>query len=44
MVSVGVVVSKGKSKVCFMCPYDEVLSPYDVQHCEKDLLKLKYIS
>jgi transposase len=41
MVSVGVDVSKGKSTVCFMRPYGEVLiSPYDVQHCEKDLLQL----
>ncbi len=41
MVSVGVDVSKGKSTVCFMHPYGEVLiSPYNVQHCEKDLLKL----
>ena len=41
MVSVGVDVSKGKSTVCFMRPYGEVLiSPYNVQHCEKDLLQL----
>ena len=41
MVSVGVDVSKGKSMVCFMRPYGEVLiSPYNVQHCEKDLLQL----
>jgi transposase len=41
MVSVGVDVSKGKSTVCFMRPYGEVLiTPYDVQHCEKDLLQL----
>ncbi len=41
MVSVGVDVSKGKSMVCFMRPYGEVLiTPYDVQHCEKDLLQL----
>ena len=41
MVSVGVDVSKGKSTVCFMRPYGEVLiSPYTVQHCEKDLMHL----
>ena len=41
MVSVGIDVSKGKSTVCFMRPYGEVLiSPYNVQHCEKDLLQL----
>lgn len=41
MVSIGVDVSKGKSMVCFMRPYGEVLiSPYNVQHCEKDLLQL----
>jgi hypothetical protein len=41
MVSVGVDVSKGKSTVCFMLTYGEILvSPYNVQHCEKDLLKL----
>ena len=39
--SVGVDVSKGKSTVCFMRPYGEVLtSLYNVQHCEKDLLQL----
>ena len=41
MISVGVDVSKGKSTVCFMKPYGEVLiSPYDVQHCENDLVQL----
>ena len=41
MVSVGVDVSKGKSTVCFMHPYGKVLiSPYSVQHCEKDLQQL----
>jgi transposase len=41
MVSVGVDVSKGKSTVCFMKPYGEILiSPYEVQHCESDLLGL----
>ena len=41
MVSVGVDVSRGKSTVCFMRPYGEVLiTPYDVPHCEKDLLQL----
>ncbi|RPF47360.1 transposase IS116/IS110/IS902 family protein [Hydrogenoanaerobacterium saccharovorans] len=41
MISVGVDVSKGKSMVCFMKPYGEVLiSPYNVQHCENDLMQL----
>lgn len=41
MISVGVDVSKGKSTVCFIRPYGEVLiSPYDVQHCENDLKRL----
>lgn len=41
MISVGIDVSKGKSTVCFIRPYGEVLiSPYDVQHCENDLKRL----
>ena len=41
MVSVGIDVSKGKSTVCFMRPYGEVLiSPYDIWHCENDLKQL----
>ncbi|WP_312644120.1 hypothetical protein [Hydrogenoanaerobacterium sp.] len=41
MISVGVDVSKGKSTVCFMKPYGEILiSPYNLQHCEHDLMQL----
>ena len=41
MISVGIDVAKGKSVVCFMKPYGEVLiSPYTVEHNEKDLEKL----
>ena len=38
MISVGIDVSKGKSKVCIMKPGGEVLAaPYDVQHTKSDL-------
>jgi len=41
MISVGIDVSKGKSMVCIMKPYGEVVvSPYEVQHTEKSLEKL----
>lgn len=41
MISVGVDVSKGKSTVCFVKPYGEILiSPYEVQHCENELNQL----
>lgn len=38
MISVGIDVSKGKSKVCIMKPGGEVLAaPYDVEHTKRDL-------
>ncbi len=38
MVSVGVDVSKGKSTVCFLTDYGEVLyKPFEISHTEKDL-------
>ena len=38
MISIGVDVSKGKSTVCFLKPYGEVLHrPFDVQHTDSDL-------
>ncbi len=41
MTSVGIDVSKGKSTVCILKPYGEVIaSPYEVQHIEPDLCAL----
>ena len=41
MISVGIDVSKGKSKVCIMKPGGEVLAaPYDVQHTKNELNNL----
>lgn len=41
MVSVGIDVSKGKSMVCMLRPYGEVIqSPFEVQHTEQDLMML----
>ena len=38
MISVGVDVSKGKSTVCILKPYGEIVSsPFEVEHVEKDL-------
>ena len=38
MISVGVDVSKGKSTVCILKPYGEIVcSPFEIQHVEKDL-------
>ena len=38
MISVGVDISKGKSTVCILKPYGEIVcSPFEVQHVEKDL-------
>jgi len=38
MISIGVDVSKGKSMVCFLKPYGELLrKPFEVQHTESDL-------
>jgi transposase len=41
MISVGIDVSKGKSKVCIMKPCGEVLvTPYDMFHTKSDLMNL----
>lgn len=41
MISVGIDVSKGKSMVCMLRPYGEVvISPYEIQHTDKDLANL----
>ncbi|GAA0240124.1 IS110 family transposase [Metaclostridioides mangenotii] len=41
MISVGIDVSKGKSTVCILKPYGEVInSPYEINHTETDLLNL----
>ena len=41
LISVGVDVSKGKSTVCILKPYGEVLmSPNDYEHTQRDLKKL----
>lgn len=41
MISVGIDVSKGKSTVCILKPYGEVISmPFDVNHVEKELSNL----
>ncbi len=41
MISVGIDISKGKSTVCFMKPYGEMLhKPFEVQHTESDLKHL----
>ena len=38
MISVGIDVSKGKSTVCLLKPYGEIVcKPFEVQHTEKDL-------
>lgn len=38
MISVGIDVSKGKSAVCILKPYGEIVcSPFEIQHVEKDL-------
>ena len=38
MISVGIDVSKGKSTVCILKPYGEIVcSPFEVQHTEKEL-------
>ena len=39
MISVGIDVSKGKSMVCVLKPYGEVVcSPFEVMHTEKALM------
>lgn len=41
MISVGVDVAKGKSTVCILKPYGEIVSkPFDISHVEKDLGEL----
>lgn len=41
LISVGVDVSKGKSTVCILKPYGEVLmSPNDYEHTQRDLKRL----
>lgn len=38
MISVGIDVSKGKSTICVLKPYGEIVcSPFEIQHMEKDL-------
>ena len=38
MISIGIDVSKGKSTICFLKPYGELIhKPYEVQHTESDL-------
>ena len=41
MISVGIDVAKGKSTVCILKPYGEIVSkPFDIVHNEKDLSEL----
>lgn len=41
MISVGIDVSKGKSTVCILKPYGEVIaSPFEVVHTESELKNL----
>jgi transposase len=41
MISVGIDVAKGKSTVCILKPYGEIISkPFDIAHVEKDLSAL----
>lgn len=41
MISVGIDVAKGKSTVCILKPYGEIVSkPFDIAHTEKDLNEL----
>ena len=41
MISVGIDVSKGKSTVCLLKPYGEIVcKPFEVQHTEEDLEEL----
>ena len=44
MVSVGIDVSKGKSMVCFMRPYGEVLiSPYNLRFMWRPVLPIMFM-
>ena len=41
MISVGIDVSKGKSTICILKPYGEIVSsPFDVEHTDNSLLEL----
>lgn len=41
MISVGIDVSKGKSTVCILKPYGEIISrPFEINHVEMDLAEL----
>ena len=41
MISVGIDVAKGKSTVCILKPYGEIVSkPFDISHVEKDFGEL----
>lgn len=41
MISVGIDVSKGKSTVCILKPYGEIVSkPFNITHTHKDLSEL----
>ena len=41
MISVGIDVSKGKSTVCILKPYGEIVSkPFNITHTQKDLSEL----
>ena len=45
MISVGIDVAKGKSTVCILKPYGEIVSkPFDISHIEKDLGELAAIA
>lgn len=41
MISVGIDVSKGKSTICILKPYGEIVSkPFEINHVEKDMAEL----
>ena len=41
MISVGIDISKGKSMICFLKPYGEVVrEAYEIQHSDSELNKL----
>lgn len=41
MISVGIDVSKGKSTICILKPYGEIVcNPFEVQHVEAELASL----
>ncbi len=41
MISIGIDISKGKSMICILKPYGEVVrKPFEISHTEKDLLEL----